>query len=723
MRKTKIYFVYSSHLDYSIDDKFEKNIKNTIGCDFEIVRFENKNQYSLSEVYNKGLEKYNFDDSILVFAHNDIKILTQNWGKILLNKFNYYNHSIIGVAGSRHLGESAVWWEDKSKMYGIVLHQDPLNPENSWVNEYSKNIVGIADVVTVDGLFFAVDGKKIIHKFDEEMDNFHFYDLGLCVPNYLDGCDIGVITDIRILHKSVGLTNDKWEENRERFRKKYSDYFPMNIFNIKCSHPDLILERNPKLSVIIPTKNNFNVLYNNLNSFSNYVNYDNYEIIIADTGSDEIIKKRYKDEFNDFGLNIKIIEYDYYNFAKINNDVVKNHISSDTELLLFCNDDIELLNDAVSILVQTYLENKNAGTIGIRLHYENESIQHNGISIKEINKQLYISHKDLGATSNYSTNINKNSIGNTAAFMLVNKDLFISSGGYSEKYNECFEDVELNLSLLKQGKINITNSNAVAIHFESLSRKKNSDIEDRMRIDFDKIRDYFYNTFKKNKNCIYTVIIGNYDNLNEHFEKKNNWDYYCITDNKQLKSNKWKMIYVDESYPNKMEQSRVSRYYKTHYYEFFDSYENILYIDARMNIVNDLDIYRSLMNESDILLMIHPDAKNINEEIDRVVIWHLDTPEMGNKIRERYKNEGYKYNNGLNAGGVLMFKNNDKIKKFFTEWWDEISKYSYRDQLSLNYVLWKNSDLKVEQQPFRYVMSNFFIERSRNTSRVNVKKM
>mgnify|MGYP000085323662 CR=1 FL=1 len=46
--------------------------------------------------------------------------------------------------------------------------------------------------------------------------------------------------------------------------------------------------------------------------------------------------------------NVNLIEYDYYNFAKINNDVVKHHITNEYEYLLFCNNDIKLLNNVKS---------------------------------------------------------------------------------------------------------------------------------------------------------------------------------------------------------------------------------------------------------------------------------------------------------------------------------------------------------------------------------------
>jgi hypothetical protein len=31
------------------------------------------------------------------------------------------------------------------------------------------------------------------------------------------------------------------------------------------------------------------------------------------------------------------------------------------------------------------------------------------------------------------------------------------------------------------------------------------------------------------------------------------------------------------------------------------------------------------------------------------------------------------------------------MEKLFDDWWEEVNKYSFRDQLSLPYVLWKHS--------------------------------
>ncbi|WP_244831586.1 glycosyltransferase family 2 protein [Candidatus Vampirococcus lugosii] len=266
--------------------------------------------------------------------------------------------------------------------------------------------------------------------------------------------------------------------------EKYKDELPISVLP-DFEDFDIELTSKPKVTVIIPTKNNLKYIINNINSWNNVVEYDNYEIIIADTGSQPEVFETYKSLLNS---RIKLIKYNYYNFAKINNDVVKNHVSDDTELLLFCNDDIVLLNDALSRCVQIYNENKDTvGTIGIRLHYGDSSIQHNGITLSMNDDRLMISHKDIKKINNYSTDVNYNSIGNTGGFLLIKKKLFKSFDGFNEDYIECLEDVELNLRCKSLGLKNITVSDAVAIHYESISRNKISGGNERFVEDYKKL--------------------------------------------------------------------------------------------------------------------------------------------------------------------------------------------------------------------------------------------
>lgn len=227
MKKSKIIIVYSSHLTEEKNNEFENHIKETIGVKYKILKYINKNQYSLSQVYNRALSNKDLhEDSIFVFVHNDVEFLTKNWGRIILRHFNFSDYGIIGVAGTTLIPETGRWWDDKSKMYGIVEH---TNDVQRWVSEYSEEINGIQPVAHVDGLFIAVNPCNIYKNFNENYGKFHFYDITFNVDNYLEGVNIGVITNIRILHKSIGETNLSWELNRQKFVNNYKHELPIRV--------------------------------------------------------------------------------------------------------------------------------------------------------------------------------------------------------------------------------------------------------------------------------------------------------------------------------------------------------------------------------------------------------------------------------------------------------------------------------------------------------------
>lgn|SRR5690606_3474354 len=229
--KNKINVVYSSNKTIEEDLELEDNIKNTIGSKYEIIRYQNNNKYSLSQIYNKALKKYKSKDSIFVFIHNDIKFETTKWGLMLLTKFNNYDYQIIGVAGTDKLDETGIWWNNKQNLYGIVNHTDGYR---TWESRYSNKFKGIKECVVVDGLFIALNPDEIKGKcFDENYGKFHYYDIATCLKLYLDGFNIGVISDIRITHKSIGVTNKEWEENRLKFIEEYKDELPVNVIDYK----------------------------------------------------------------------------------------------------------------------------------------------------------------------------------------------------------------------------------------------------------------------------------------------------------------------------------------------------------------------------------------------------------------------------------------------------------------------------------------------------------
>lgn len=212
--------------------KHKEHIIKTSGLHkhIEVIEIVNNGE-SLTSAYNRGYEVAKND--IVVFCHDDIIIETKQWGKKLKKHFDKEEHyGIIGVAGSKYLPKSGRWWEKPKWMYGRVKH---THNGNSWLSEYSPDLgTGVEDVVNVDGLFFAVHKDRLYKDdnyapFDERVKGFHFYDVDFCFKNFVSGVSVGVITNIRINHMSIGETNEEWEKNRQQFVEIYGDVLPLKV--------------------------------------------------------------------------------------------------------------------------------------------------------------------------------------------------------------------------------------------------------------------------------------------------------------------------------------------------------------------------------------------------------------------------------------------------------------------------------------------------------------
>jgi len=490
--------VYSTHKSTSYNQKFRKHLLDKIGLkDVQILEYINNNEYSLAHLYNKGISESIYD--IVVCLHNDV-ILSKDWGKKLLDDFkNNPEYGIIGKAGSTHFPESGIYWE---KMHMTMVGQVYHHPQgqDKFLSKYSPKLNYLIPVVTIDGLFIAFDKNKINHKFDENIGKFHFYDHSFCLPNYLNGVKLGVTSSFDITHESVGQPNEEFYESKDVFLKKFGENLPITILPEK-PHINIVArynnKNNNKVAVIIPTKGNIDVLFDCLDSFYKNCNPNYFKIFVADTGSEVDDKNKMKEKFSSYS-SIQLIEYDYYNFSKINNDIVKNYVDDSFNFILFSNNDIKLLSNVIDSMLMTFNEKPNVGTVGARLYYPDNTIQHDGIFIlyeKETNK-IDLGH--LGLKSHYNfTNSKKNVVGNTGALLMIRKKTFEKVGMFNEDYISCFEDVELNLKCLIYGMENYLDSNSVAYHYESKTRNDDPDNLKKLKIDSEKLLPFINENINK----------------------------------------------------------------------------------------------------------------------------------------------------------------------------------------------------------------------------------
>lgn len=223
------------------------------------------------------------------------------------------------------------------------------------------------------------------------------------------------------------------------------------------------------LSVIIPSKDNFEMLKVCLDSVRKTAGVIPMEIIVVDNGSCEHAKQEIENYIAEDGKIKYIYEPAEFNFSRMCNRGAKEAVG---ELLLFLNDDIEAVKEGwLSAMVKKALM-PWVGAVGMKLLYpDNGKIQHAGITnltMGPVHKLQFLEdQKEYYDGRNRGV---RNCIAVTGACLMVKKAAFEEAGGFCENMHVAFNDVDLCFSLHEKGYYNVVICNHYLLHCESISR-------------------------------------------------------------------------------------------------------------------------------------------------------------------------------------------------------------------------------------------------------------
>lgn len=200
-----------------------------------------------------------------------------------------------------------------------------------------------------------------------------------------------------------------------------------------------------------------------------------------------------------------------------------------------------------------------------------------------------------------------------------------------------------------------------------------------------------------NKFVVYTATFGDKVGIMPQ-RKFAGVDFICFSD-KPRKVKGWTVKLLPEVIPG--DAVRNNRHYKILPHHYLSGYEASIYIDSNF-ICKQLpvDFFMNQLKQTPLLVFDHNQTKKdqrncIYKEYNALMKVALNgNPKETPEILERHKAfllaEGYPENNGLISGGVLIRKHNEfKVIEAMELWWQMINKLSKRDQLSFNYVAWK----------------------------------
>jgi hypothetical protein len=194
-----------------------------------------------------------------------------------------------------------------------------------------------------------------------------------------------------------------------------------------------------------------------------------------------------------------------------------------------------------------------------------------------------------------------------------------------------------------------------------------------------------------NKILVITSITNDKDKLLDPPKKFEGCDYVAFVDKIVDDVEIWeqKLIY-NFSFIDKYKDRRNAKIYKLLSSLMFPQYDYIIWEDGNHQLKMDPQkIFEEYGNDFDLLLFKHPDRVCTYQEMNAVAQWKLDElPNIQNQFNF-YKGVGMPEKWGLFEMSTFIIKNTPIINTFQLMWYEQICKFTSRDQISLPFVLWK----------------------------------
>lgn len=210
------------------------------------------------------------------------------------------------------------------------------------------------------------------------------------------------------------------------------------------------------------------------------------------------------------------------------------------------------------------------------------------------------------------------------------------------------------------------------------------------------------------KGCVYSAIIGNYDDIKEPEYVNPDLDYILFTDNPEATSDVWQIRLIKDR--EGLDNVRLARKIKIMGHEYLKEYDYSIWVDGKLKIIGDFQEYVQEFSEQEpVLCYNHYVHDCVYKEKDMCIRLNKDNVELMEQQVQRYREEGYPEHNGLVESGIMVRELHDeRVIQVMETWWSEVLGGSRRDQLSFNYACWKNDF--VYDSTYLHIYNNKYVE-------------
>ena len=238
-----------------------------------------------------------------------------------------------------------------------------------------------------------------------------------------------------------------------------------------------------RVSILIPTCDHIRDLETCVESIYARTTYPDFEILLIENNSkEEQTFRSYERMRKEHPDTLKVLTWQGkgFNYSALNNFGARYATG---EYLLLLNNDTEVITPGWLEEMVMYAQQKRVGCVGAKLLYPDDTIQHAGVGFGIGGVAGHL-HKYFPATSDgYMGRLNyvQDVYGDTAACLLIRKEIYDEVHGLDESYAVAFNDVDFCVRVREAGYTNVFTPFAQLYHYESKSRGMEDNPEKQKR--------------------------------------------------------------------------------------------------------------------------------------------------------------------------------------------------------------------------------------------------
>lgn len=242
-------------------------------------------------------------------------------------------------------------------------------------------------------------------------------------------------------------------------------------------HP--LPEPAPKVALIVPTKDRFDLLHACVESVLARTAYVDFEVLVVDNQSEEADALAYLRELAG-RPGVRVLSYPHpFNYSAINNLAVRQ---TDAALVCLLNNDVEVIAPAWLEEMVRHAVRPEVGAVGAKLCHGDGRVQHAGVALGvggvAAHVHQYFPRESAGYTGRLAVTQNFSAV--TGACLLLRREVFEAVGGLDEEnLKVAYNDVDLCLKIRRAGYRIVWTPYAELYHHESASRGRDDTPEKR----------------------------------------------------------------------------------------------------------------------------------------------------------------------------------------------------------------------------------------------------